>query len=339
MKTRIILLLILIAIIALVIVNLLPDNPVAPPSQKTEDRNYQTLLLEEVELNGEQTVEGKLVPALTKRVRFEVGGILEKGDVPLVVGRDFKFNQLLVKVNMYEIFGQLSELKGSLEQTLDGLIPAMNVRFPGEVNKWKDFLKDLDPGKRLPAFPLLVSKEEGDLLRTTTFLKEYVKASKLEDEVEKYFYLAPFDGTVVSVSKRAGSNVKPGETVAVIAKKGAFNVQIDAALYSDLKRNGRIDFLDNQGKVVGSGKFSLLQGAKALYSISLKGDRPEDGKVYLKIRNGVNCFRIPASSVKDSKVRILSGETVSEREITILQEAGDSVFVNGLKEGEILIVR
>lgn len=338
MKTRFILLLILLAVIALVVINLLPETQTTQEKIVPEKESYRTLLLNEVELKGEQTVEGKLTSSVTKKIRFEVGGLLEKGDVSLKAGQEFRFNQLLMKVNMKEMFVPISDLKSSMEQTLKDLLPEIATRFPNETAKWKGFLSELDPARRLPAFPLLASKEEGDLLRSTRFLKDYVKAAKLEEEVEKYFYMAPYDGTVISVSKRPGSLVKPGEAVGVIAKKGSFSVQMDTSLRSKLSGSGEIEFLNSEGQVIGSGKFRSKQGAYALYSFSSKGEQPKDGKVYVKISNGVNCFRIPASSMKENKVKILSGGTVSEREITVLKAEGDSLYISGVKDGEVLIL-
>lgn len=339
MKTRFILLLILLAIVALVIVNLLTENPSSVPASETTKESYQTLLLDEVELKGDQIIEGKLVPAVTKQVKFEVGGVLEKGDVPFRVGQEFKFNQLLMKVNLKDIFVRVSDLKVSMEKTLNSLQPELAARFPGEVPKWKEFINELDPARRLPDFPLLNSKEEGDLLRSTSFLKEYVKTAKLEEEVEQYFYLAPFDGKVVSVIKRPGTEISAGQAVGVISKKGSYSVAIDNMFKVALKDSRSLEFLGKDGKNVGTGKYLRTTGKSLIYTFSPKTPGFEPTTVSIKISNGVKCFRIPTSSVIDKKVRILTGEMVSEREISVIQESGDSLYVSGLKEGEVLILR
>jgi len=338
MKTRIFLFLILLAIVAMVVVKLIPEKNFKL-SGADKPRNFQTVLIQETELISDQVIEGELAPSVTKKITFEVGGILAKGDALMKKGQEFKFNELLMRIEMYEIFGQVSDLKRSMEQTLRELIPAIRLRFPDEVMKWKDFMTGLDKGKRLPPFPLLASTEEGDLLRSTNFLKEYVKASKLEEEVGKYFYLAPFDGIVVSISKQSGSNVKPGEIIGEIAKKGTYVVQLEIALQPGTKAADAIDFLNIKNDVVGSGKLIGMRGDKALYSFSGNGGFPKDGKVYVKIRKVLNCFRIPTSSIKENNVRLLFGNTVTQRLVTILKEVGDSVYVDGLKEGEILILR
>lgn len=338
MKTRFLLLLILLAIVALVIVNLLPEQASTTVEPNPSKESFQTLLLDEVELKGDQTVEGKLIPAITKQVKFEVDGTLEKGDIPFKVGQTFKFNQLLIKVNMKEIFGKVSDLKISMEQTLDELMPKLESSFPGEVNKWKEFTKELHPVRRLPAFPLLNSKEEGDLLRSTTFLKEYVKAAKLEEEVEKYFYLAPFDGKIERITKRPGSNMTAGETIAVISKKGLNTVMFDASMDVELKKMGTLEYVDADGNSIGTGKYLRTNASSVVYSFSPKGAQIGTEKVFIKISNGVKCFRIPKGSVKENKVRILSGETVNERQINVLKVSGDSLYVSGLKAGEVLIL-
>jgi hypothetical protein len=271
-------------------------------------------------------------------VKFEVDGTLEKGDVPYKVGQTFKFNQLLVKVNMKEIFGKVSDLKVSMEQTLDELLPKLESSFPGEVNKWKEFTEELHPVRRLPAFPLLNSKEEGDLLRSTTFLKEYVKAAKLEEEVEKYFYLAPFDGKIERILKKPGSKISAGQSIAVISRKETYSVSFDASVDKELKKMGALEYRDKEGNIIGTGKYLRTNGSSVVYSFSPKDAQTANEKVFIKISNGVKCFRIPKGSVKENKVRILSGETVNERQINVLKVSGDSLYVSGLKAGEVLIL-
>lgn len=324
------------------------------PSEKEKvspekGESFTTMLAKETTLLNTVNIEGEIVPAVKQSISFGIDGVLEKGDVMLKPGSHFKFNQLLYRVDIKEIFQELSVAKIQLSASMNRVRSDIERLFPAEKNKWQYFMERIDPATRLPDFPILNSDEERAFFRATTILKEYIKAVKLEAEIEKHFFLAPFDGYVLEVKKKPGQRIRSGEKIAFIAKEGKLNVQVEctASQAKELNKKESIVFTDDKGNTIGKGK--------CLKSIPDKFDegknrvvfsfQPENKfeplhgmKVGIQISDSEKCFKLPASSVNSNKVKLLFNEQIIEREVTILRSIKDSVYLKGLNENEIVVL-
>ena len=302
-------------------------------------------------VESEFLLEGKIDYRTVKDITFSVGGILEAGDVSLKPESEFKFNDLLFKLNLKDAFALLSAKKKDLANSFNSFIRDLNKSGTssqqGElinVDKWETFAAQIKPEKRLPKLPIFKTKTEENLLLENNLFVQYDEVQQLEEDIEHYFYLAPYDGIVLSIKSKVGNRIKPNQSVARIAKNGEYRVvaHVDAnqanpsssiELFNDAKESiGRATFLS--AKKVGNQK-------ELSFSIKLnKGVRTEIGQsVYVKtnFKNQNACY-LPKSAVEKYSVNVWENGMKQKKNILVLKEEENRYLVSGLKDGEVVLL-
>lgn len=320
-------------------------------SKKETDHVVPSVQVKNELIESELLLEGKVVYRTTKEITFSVGGILEAGDLPIKTGTDFKFNDLLFKLNLKDAFALLSAKKKDLATSFNAFLRDLNKSGTssqsGElinVDKWETFTAQLKPEKRLPKFPTFKTKTEENLLLENNLFVQYDEVQKLEQEIEQYFYLAPFDGTVVSMNAKIGNRVKPSQRVVQIAKKGDYKLvaRVDASQTNQMKSS---EVVNASKEVIGRATFlkSKKIGNQKEWSFSIKmnkGVQAEIGEVlYLKTSlKNQKAFYLPASAVKNDSVQVWENGMKKKKHILVLKEEENRCLVAGLTDGEVVLL-
>jgi multidrug efflux pump subunit AcrA (membrane-fusion protein) len=295
---------------------------------------------------------GQITPNMELDVSFEVQGKLEKGDLQLKPGVKFKMNQLLFKVNEEEAFYTLSSRKAQLSNLIIGIMPDIELDFSGEKGKWLNFLDQLVPEKRLPELPSIRNTREKMFITSKGILSEYYSIRSLEARMEKYYYLAPFSGTVLEVFAEPGSVVNPGGRIARIARTGELEVKVPIALATvkKFKEQGSADFTDATGQAVGRGNIIRIsdvinqktQSVDVYYSVKADGGATVYNGMYVNVaieqEATQESFALPRSAVRDNLVSLLVSGKLVDRSIVVVGSKPDTLFVSGLKDGDLVVL-
>lgn len=295
---------------------------------------------------------GQVTPNTELDISFEVQGKLERGDITLKPGVKFRANQLLYKVNQEEAFYALSSRKAQLSNLVIGAMADIELDFPSEKNKWLNFLDDLTPDKRLPGMPKFNSSKERMFITARGITSEYYSIRSQEARIEKYFYLAPFSGTVLEVYAEPGAVANPGARIARIAKTGDLEVKVPISLATIKKfqKEGTAEFTDGNGVLIGSGKILRVsdvinqrtQSVDVYYSIRpIKNELIYNGQfvnVAIKQSAMLESFAVPRLAVKGNKVKILVNDKLEERDVIVVGNKPDSLFISGLYNGDKIIL-
>lgn len=298
------------------------------------------------------TSYGMILPNTELMISFEVQGVLKKGDIQIKPGTNFRKGQVLYTVDYQEAMHTLNARKMSFSNLVIQILPDLEMDFPADANKWKLFLDKVEPNKSLPELPNIQSEKEKLFLTGKTIFTEYYNIKSLEVRLAKYKFVAPFNGTVVSVMSEPGSIVSPGAQIAKIAKSGEFEVKVpisiqDLELY---KKKSNATFFDSKGSEIASGKILRIsnvinqqtQSADVYYSVEpYKGILIYHG-MYLNVSINKKSFKetmtLPRNAVKNNFVNVLKGDKIVPVEINIVSSIPDSVYVTGLKNGQLAIL-
>lgn len=296
---------------------------------------------------------GQVTPNSEINISFEVQGKLQKGAVLMKPGMKFKQGQLLYSLNKSDVDFALKARKSALSTIIVASLPDIELDFPSERNKWVKFLNGLNPDlSELPEFPKTNSEKESLFITGRNILTEYYSLKSQEEQLKKYAYYAPFNGTVISVNAEPGAIASPGMMIARIAKTGEFEVKIpisieDLALY---KSQNSATFKNSNGEIIGTGKILRIsdvvnqqtQSADVYYSI-----QPTSGS---QVFNGMfltasivgekekTTMTLPRAAVVNGKVTILNGEKLIRRSVLEAGSKPDSLFVTGLVNGEKVLL-
>lgn len=295
---------------------------------------------------------GQISPNTELMISFEVQGKLMKGDKTLKAGSKFSQGQILYSIDNSEAFYSLSARKSSLSNLIINILPDIELDFPSEKKKWQKFLNDLSPDRLLPKLPVMSSGKEQMFLVSRSVIPEYYNLKSQEIRLQKYMYLAPFHGTVIEVYSEPGSIINPGVQIAKIAQTGNYEVKVpismeDLELY---KEKSTAEFTDPKGKVIAAGKILRVsdvvnqqtQSADVYYSIKpVKGEKVYNGMyVNVSIDRQVTkeTFVLPRTAFKEGLVRILLDSNIVTAPVTIVGTKPDSIFVTGLKDGQLVLL-
>jgi membrane fusion protein, multidrug efflux system len=295
---------------------------------------------------------GQVNPGLEFDLSFEVQGRLEQGQSFLKPGMKFRKNQLLYKVNNEEAFYTLGARKNQLATLLISAMPDIELDFPSEKGKWMQFLDKLRPAELMPNLPNFASAKERMFFTSRNFLSEYYNIKSLESRMEKYFFLAPFNGTVIEVFTEPGALAGPGVRIAKIAKTGEFEVKVPITLKNldFFKKENTAVFKNAEGKTVASGRILRIsdlinqrtQSVDVYYSLqAVEGNTIYNGMfltAQIKQTSNESSFTIPRMAMEDNKVQLLSKNKVEERTVQVIGSKPDSLFITGLQNGEKLIL-
>ena len=298
------------------------------------------------------TSYGQIMPYSEVIVSVEVQGKLEKGGLSMKPGTNFRKGQVLYRINNEEAFYALTARKSSFANLILNALPDVELDFPSKIAKWTEFLNNIKIDSRMPELPPMTEKERL-FMTSRNIISEYFNVMSQEARLDKYVYLAPFNGTVIETYAEPGAIANPGGQLAKIAKTGDFEVKVPISM-EDLKlfkNESTVNFSDANGTVVGNGKIIRVsdvvnkqtQSADVYYSISaLESENIYNG-MFLNVsilnkKYEKKTMTLPVSAVKNNKVNILDGDKVKQQQVLIVSSIPDSVFVTGLMDGQKVLL-
>lgn len=298
------------------------------------------------------TSYGQVASNLELTISFEVQGKLEKGAVILKPGSSFRKGQVLYQVNNEEAFYTLSARKSSLSNLVLNAMPDIELDFPSEKNKWVTFMNEINPAKLLPELPIINSSKEKMFISSRNILAEYYNLRSLESRMDKYIWLAPFSGTVISTFAEPGTIVSPGVQIAKIIKTGSFEVKVPIATndVEQFKLKGNANFLNSEGNKIATGKILRIsnvinqqtQANDVYYSIVADQGRKVYSGMFVNVSidqySDKRTMTLPRAAVKNSKVYLLENSKIVRQEVLVAGSKQDSVFVTGLTNNQQVVL-
>jgi|GEM_PF-7057554 len=228
-------------------------------------------------------IYGEVQPEQSLKVQFEIGGLLEAGELSLQAGTIFRKNQLLFQLNNAAAFRVFNAGRQQLANHVQILLPAVQKNFPAELDKWNAFLLALGPENLLPEFPQLNSKKEQEFAADQNLEAQHLGLMQMQNNMRQHFYLAPFDGSIAEIRVQPGQTVSSGQTIAVLSEKGkhTWTATISIADKKILQAHPQLDFRNAKGEIVATGKWMRsAQPHQLNYRIApQKGHKITNGEV------------------------------------------------------------
>jgi len=296
---------------------------------------------------------GQISPSMELDISFEVQGKLLKGDQRLKPGVKFKENQTLYKIDQEEAFYNLTSRKAQLSNLIIGAMADIELDFPSEKNKWSQFLLDLTTLKnRLPELPEMRSSKEKMFITSRGIITDYYSIKSMEERMEKYFFLAPFSGTVLEIYAEPGSIANPGAKIARIAKTGELEVKVPISLTNikTFQEQGSANFTDPNGKLIGTGKIIRVsdvinkqtQSIDVFYSIKPIGKEMIYNGQYVNVEIDqmatAESYAVPRVAVNGNKIHVLVNDKLVQRHITVVGTKPDTLYISGLSNGDEVVL-
>ncbi len=283
----------------------------------------------------------------------EVGGKLLPGNVALKEGTNFRQGSVLAKINNSEQLLSLQSRKSNFLNLVATAIPDIKIDFAESYTQWESYYNRIDLDKDLPIIPSNLSPKAKAFLATKGILSEYYSIKSLEDNLKKYTLIAPYNGSIQTVSIEVGSVVNPGSTIASIIRtdKLELKVPIELGDIDNISMGTKVIMYQEgnerkkwNGVVVRKADFvdANTQSVNVYVSIDSPNGDVYDG-MYLRavipgktVKEGM---RIQRSIVQNkTEVFVVEDDRLQTKQINIAQITQDEVVFNGLEPGAMLVV-
>lgn len=285
----------------------------------------------------------------------EVQGKLFKGRKDLKPGMKFKKGELMYYVNDTEARYTLRSRKSGFINIIAQMLPDIKVDFASEFDKWNTYIEDIKLNEPLPQLPSWKDNKEKIFISTRSVLTEYFAIKSMEEQLKKYSVVAPFNGVVSAVFISDQSVVNPGTKVLTFAQTDNFEVSMSVPVSSlkNIEVGTKGNIYTTTGELKGVGNVVRISEVinKSTQSIdvfikpqALENESFIEGE-YVKVSiNESGLFkgvRVPNSAVKENKVFIFNRKdsTLTQREVFILDENEQGLFITGLKNKEVVITQ
>lgn len=353
MKLRqIIILLFVLAVLGIIYIPILKEKPIEKESTIQEEKFYiPVITVQPRDVKQDFTVYGQILPSQPIDVQMEVQGFISQDNRSLKVGTTFRKGEILVNLERKEAAYNLLARRSSFATLVATVLPDISIDFPSERKKWEKYLSSIRATETLAPLPVPSTEKEDMLLKARNINTEYYAVKALETQFDKYLYVAPYDGVIVQSNVENGSIVSPGARILSIARNDSYEVKAPIKLeWLDYFRNASsVTMITPFGDTIGSGK--LLRNAKSInaqtqsvdgfFSLNSLPNKELIQGMFLNILVSGPSLEamsvLPENAVVNNTVQIYKDSLIVSKNVEIVGNQKDSVFVRGLQKNDQVV--
>ncbi len=357
MKRKILIILpLLILVVGFIAMRILIGMKNEPPKRPAVNRAkvVASQVVELKDIRAGITAYGRLMSSQPITLLSEVSGEIMRGSVPFQPAQSFRKGDLLLKIDDRQIKLDINTAKSDFLNALATVLPELKVDFPQEYQKYQTYFDSSNFEEKLGDLPETTDQKVKLFLSRFNVYKLYFAVRNLEIRLEKHYFFAPFDGSIITADLRVGSTVRVGSQLGQIINLENLEVELPIPLIDVqwIDRTRPVRFTSSeisgqwQGKInrIGNNIDTRTQSIQVYASVD-KGDRNGlYNGVFLKaeipgkvIKNGIS---IPRKAIyEDRFVYMVEGGKLDYREVEISFEEPESVIATGgIQNGDTLVV-
>ena len=214
-------------LVMVLLINLKSEAPKRFPI--IQPKTVQAEVVELKDINSEIVGLGRLASSQPVILYSEVTGILQSGSISFLPAAVFKKGDLLFKVDDRQTKLELNSLKSDFMNALASVLPEIKVDFPDEYQKYQRYFDNCDFDSRLIELPVTSNQKIKLFLTRFNVYKLYYSVKNMEIRLEKHYFYAPFDGSIISADLRVGSMVRAGSAIGQIINLDNLEVEVPVA--------------------------------------------------------------------------------------------------------------
>ena len=169
---------------------------------------------------------GRVTSAQPVVLISEVNGILVPGTIPFRPAQNFKKGDVLIKVDDRQIRLDINSAKSDLLTALSTVLPEIKVDFPDDFNTWQNYFNSISYDKKLDPLPDIQNQKIKLFLSRFNVYKLYYQIRNLEIQLEKHYFIAPFNGSIISADLHAGSTTRTGTRLGEVINLDDLEIEV-----------------------------------------------------------------------------------------------------------------
>ncbi|MCB2229501.1 efflux RND transporter periplasmic adaptor subunit [bacterium] len=345
-----------VIVAAILVMNWLAAMRTDAPRREAKPR-MRIVQSQVVELDSVQSAivaYGRLTSAQPVDLYAEVAGTLLRGDTPFKPAQAFRRGDLLLRVDDRQVRLDLNSAKSDLLNALASVLPEIRVDFPDRYQRWADYFNSCRFDSELLELPEADNQKIKLFLSRYNVYKLYFAVRDLEIQLEKHFFYAPFDGSIVTANLHEGSSVRSGTLIGKIINLEDLEVEIPVASVDLpwISHRSPVRFTSTEMPGVWSGQVkrvgNTIDTRTQTVPVYLSVNERERSLLYdgvfleASIPGSVlpNAYSVPRSAIyNDTYVYLIQNGELVQQPVEIARRETDRVIVDGgLKSGDTLVV-
>ena len=320
-----------------------------PPELK---KYVQTASVKYEDIETEVVAYGRVQTAQSLDLLSEVGGRMFEGNIRLKEGQNFRKGTLLFYIDDEEAELSLKAQKSNFLRDLAAILPDLKIDFSDNYAAWQAYFSQLNIDRDFPGLPESKTEKERTFLATKGIYSTYYTIKGAEVRLKKHKYYAPFNGSISEVAMETGAFVNPGTRIGRIMREGLHELKVsvetkdipwiqegaEARIYSDETQQYwsgevlRISDFVNQN----------TQSVDVFVAIAPTNQKIYDGQFLqaaIPARVIKDGMMMPRSAIYNgSEVFVLQDTLLKKRSVNVVRVEKESAIINGLPEGNDLVV-
>lgn len=313
-------------------------------AKKLQTKIVEVQLVKLTDVTSQITGYGRVTSAQPVLLISEVNGNLVPGTVPFRPAQDFKKGDILIKVDDRQIRLDINSVKSDLLNALSTVLPEIKVDFPEDYNRWQDYFNAISYDKKLALMPDTQNQKIKLFLSRFNVNKLYFQIRNLEIQLEKHFFIASFNGSIISTELHAGSTARVGTRLGEIISLDNLEIEVPLPIQDIewIDRNKPVKFSSADmsgtwyGRVIRIGKNidTRTQTVQVFVDVNNSKNSGLFNGVFLKAvipgRKIEHAMTIPRKLIYDDQyVYLVNNGQLEYRKIDIARRELNSVIING----------
>ncbi len=342
-----------IAVAAVLMFVLLSFKKDPPKKEKmVVAKPYESVVAVKDNYNANINVYGRMVTSQPVILTAEVSGELLKGDVKFLPGQRFNKGDLLAKIDDRQMQLEISSTKSDFLNAFALVLPNIKVEFPEDYDKWMNYFRSVTFEDKLPKMPEAENEQIKLYLTRNNVYKLYFSIKNKEITHSKYFFRAPFNGSILSVGYRPGSSIRSGTQLGQIINLDQMEIEAPVSVsdlnWLDINNKAVITSKTLPGEWKGSIKRmgSNIEGASQTVNIYIDVNSLHEYKfnglffnVTLTGKTVANSVVVPRSAIyNDHSVYIIKNGKIALSDVKIDRRETSLVYItDGIENGDTVI--
>ncbi len=282
----------------------------------------------------------------------EVNGVLQPLKKNFREGVAFNKGDLMIHVDDSEFKASLLAKRSDFENQITALLPDLKLEFPGEFNKWYNYLTSLDIEKKLKPLPAVNSKKEKFFITGRKIYSSFYSIRNQEARLEKYSITAPFNGVVTESNVNPGTLIRAGQKIGTFSNTDVFEIELSvSAADANLVAIGdSVEIISPEDGTIWHGTITRINPAidintQTVTIIAESSDKGLREGMFIKAQiagGSVNSvFEIPRNILIENKsiYTILPDSTLKLMAIHPVRFLDKSVIVKDIPDGTKIVSR
>ncbi|MFW6227107.1 MAG: efflux RND transporter periplasmic adaptor subunit [Bacteroidota bacterium] len=283
----------------------------------------------------------------------EVQGRILETSLPLKKGQRFSKGDVLVQIFDKDARYTLQARKSRFLNALANALADFKVDYPDSYPAWEAYFQSVNLDEPLPELPEIKTKQEKIYLASRNILSEYYGIKSDEVRIDKYTLRAPFSGSYTNVFLEAGSVVNPGSRIASIIRTDRLEIEVPVESTNErwVNAGDRVEIQSENRKPIGTGKVvrksdfvdPSTQTLNVFIHFTPTGNnRVFQGEYIYAIFPGImieDVMEMPRNArFNNNEVYVVQDSLLKKRAINIIKLNERTLFFDGIKTGENLVV-